>query len=408
MKPIIAAFSTFLAGIIVAYFLLPNRASDGMNTSDTDATAPLYWVAPMDASYRRDSPGKSPMGMDLVPVYPSDASEAGEVRISPAVENNLGVQTGVVRRGSLTEQIKTVGHVDYDENGIHGVHPRVEGWLTRLYVKTKGESVAVGDDLYDLYSPQLVNAQEEYLTAYVNGNQALIESARQRLQAFNVPADVIEMIKKNQAVTQSVTFRAPHSGVIRKIEVAEGAFVSPGSQLMTIADLSNVWLTAEIFETDIARVEPGDEMQFSTPVAPGVVQRTSIDFVYPMLEAVTRTLQVRATVDNEAGLLRPNMFTDMTIPLRSPRETLLVPKSAVIRTEDQNRVVLASADGTYKSVAVTVGRTGDKDTEILEGLQQGDKVVTAAQFLIDSESSKTSDFQRMSITSPHASGHSHD
>tara|TARA_R110002073_G_scaffold25378_30_gene84307 strand:+ start:2471 stop:3697 length:1227 start_codon:yes stop_codon:yes gene_type:complete len=408
MKTVITALSTFLAGITVAYFLLPHGTSDTADSSPNDTTEPLYWVAPMDSSYRRDGPGKSPMGMDLVPVYPSDTSDAGQVRISPAVENNLGVQTGLVRLGSLTEQIKTVGHIDYDENGLHGVHPRVEGWLTRLYVKTKGESVAVGDDLYDLYSPQLVNAQEEYLTAYANGNQALIESARQRLHAFNVPADVIEMIEKSQTVTQSVTFSAPHSGIIRKIEVAEGAFVSPGSQLMTIADLSSVWLTAEIFETDIARVEPGDEMMFSTPVAPGVVQQTSIDFVYPMLEAVTRTLQVRATVKNEAGLLRPNMFTDMTIPLKSPRETLLVPKSAVIRTEDQNRVVLASADGTYKSVAVTVGRTGDKDTEILEGLQQGDEVVTAAQFLIDSESSKTSDFQRMLITSPHLRDHSHD
>ena len=407
MKNLIVAGCALMIGLGLGYLAKVSTQDSQMTGDGSGRAEPLYWVAPMDPNFRRDGPGKSPMGMDLVPVYADDGASAGEVRISPAVEHNIGVRTGMVRRGKLRDEITTVGHVDYDETRVHGVHPRVEGWLTRLYVKSTGEPVDKGAALYDLYSPALVNAQEEFLTAVLSGDAKLIESARMRLAAYNVPASIIERVEKERRVLQSVTFFSPNAGIVRSIDVAEGAFVNPGARLMTLADLSHVWLTAEIFETDVARIEPGEEMRFRTAFDPGQIRVASVDFVYPVLEAVTRTLQVRATVDNSDGRLRPNMFADLSIPLSSEAETLLVPKSAVIRTEDQDRVVMLAASGGYKSVAVTVGRSGKSDVEILEGLKAGDRVVTSAQFLIDSESSKSSDFERMSLAAADSAGMSH-
>ncbi len=408
MRNFVIAGGALLSGVVLGYCLdviVPGGMTPAVD--EADEKAPLYWVAPMDPNFRRDGPGKSPMGMDLVPVYADDGISAGEVRISPAVEHNLGVRTGFVRRGKLRDEITTVGHVDYDETRVHGVHPRVEGWLTRLYVKSAGEPVDKGAALYDLYSPALVNAQEEFLTALMSGDQQLIESARMRLTAYNVPASIIEQLESDRRVLQSVTFFSPDAGIVRSIDVAEGAFVNPGSRLMTLADLSQVWLTAEIFETDVARIEPGEKMRFFTAFDPGQVRVASVDFVYPVLEAVTRTLQVRATIDNSDGRLRPNMFADLSIPLSSASETLLVPKSAVIRTEDQDRVVIVTESGDYKSVAVTVGRSGKSEAEVLSGLKEGDRVVTSAQFLIDSESSKSSDFERMSLAAADHAGMDH-
>lgn len=219
---------TLVAGIalgLYAYhlFYAPMSGADGQSAGAEQARQPLYWVAPMDPNFRRDKPGKSPMGMDLVPVYADEVSDSpGTVRITPEVQNNLGVKTAAVVKRELDMTIRAMGRVQYDENSLVHVHPRVSGWIDTLYVKAAGESVTRGQPLYALYSPELVNAQEEFLLARRRQNQALLEAARGRLRALQVPQQAIEQLAERGQVQQSVVFRAPQNGVVDNLTIREG------------------------------------------------------------------------------------------------------------------------------------------------------------------------------------------
>jgi Cu(I)/Ag(I) efflux system membrane fusion protein len=360
---------------------------------------PLYWVAPMDANYRRDGPGKSPMGMDLVPVYASaDAGleqESGTVEISPEVVNNLGVRTADVEQRSLPAHIRTVGYVQYDEDRLIHIHPRVEGWIEKLHVKAAGDPVASGQPLYELYSPQLVNAQEELLLALKRNNARLVQAAEDRLLALQLSPEFIGELKREREVRQTITFFAPQNGVVDNLNIREGFYVKPGTTLMSVGALDDVWVEAEVFERQAALVAVGLPVTMTLDYLPGKAWEGTVDYVYPSLDEKTRTLRIRLRFNNEAGTLKPNMFAQVLIRTRPSQDTLVIPREAVIRTGDQDRVVLALGAGRFKSVAVDLGRVDQQHAEILQGLQAGDKVVVSAQFLLDSESSKTSDFMRM-------------
>lgn len=359
---------------------------------------PLYWVAPMNPDYRRDGPGKSPMGMDLIPVYTeSDArSQTGTVTISPNVVNNLGVRTARVSRGLFQPEIRTVGHVAFDENQLVHIHPRVEGWIETLRVKAEGDPVTNGSALFDLYSPTLVNAQEELLLALNRNNSALIDAALERLAALEVPEQAIKRLRETRRISRTISVYAPQSGVLQTLAVREGMYVSPGMNVMTIGPLDHVWLVGELYERQALLVGPGDEISLTLDYLPGREWRGTVDYVYPSLNESTRTVRVRAVLDNEDGALKPGMFGELTIrSVRDSEPTLLIPREALIRTGAQNRVVLALDEGRFKSVTVRPGRIGREQAEILDGLEEGDRIVASAQFLIDSESSKTSDFRRM-------------
>jgi len=361
---------------------------------------PLYWVAPMDANYRRDKPGKSPMGMDLIAYYGDDGSGpdegAGTIRISSNVINNLGVRTVNAEIKVLHTQINTIGYVTYDEDRLVHIHPRVEGWVEKLYVKAIGDPVKKGQPLYNIYSPELVNAQEEFLLALDRKNRRLISAAENRLVALQLPKSAISTLKKTRQVQQNITFYAPQNGVIENLKIREGFFVKPGSTLMSIGNLSQVWVVAEVFERQANQIEQGTAVTMSLDYLPGKKWQGKIDYVYPILDAKTRTVKVRLRFDNKNGEFKPNMFAQITIHTSSDEEALLIPKEALIRTGNQDRVVLALGEGNFKSVAVSVGRFDSDNVEILSGLKAGEKVVSSAQFLLDSESSKTSDFKRMS------------
>lgn len=360
---------------------------------------PLYWVAPMDPSYRRDGPGKSPMGMDLVPVYAetsdAPAEAAGTVRISPAVINNLGVRTARVEQGQLPARIVTVGHVQYDQSQLVHIHPRVEGWIETLHVKADGDPVNRGQPLYSLYSPTLVNAQEELLLALKRDNPQLIEAALARLRALQVPEAEVDRLRRELKVRQTVTIAAPQTGVVDNLAVREGMFVGPGMSLMTLGDLTRVWVVGEVFEREAALVQPGDRVRMNLDYLPGREWTAEVGYVYPSLNETTRTVRIRVPVDNPDGALKPGMYAQLQIESGSSPERMLVPREALIRTGDDSRVVLALGEGRFRSVTVEVGRVGDRQVEILEGLRPGQRVVTSAQFLIDSESSKRADLQRM-------------
>lgn len=393
MKKVIGYLAVLLTGMGIGYGLLQMESKDAV--VGADSKEPIYWVAPMDASYRRDKPGKSPMGMDMVPVYADEISGAGTVKVSPGVEHNLGVRTSVVRRGLMKDSITTFAVVHYNEDLMVNIYPRVEGWVEKLFVKSEGEAITKGQALYELYSPELINAQEEFLAALRQDNQVLMRSARERLASLSVPESIVSSIEERRKVQRNVTVYAPQSGVVVKLEVREGNFVKRGNQILSIAGLASVWVTADVFESDVSAISVGDAMLLKFDYLPGELVRSTLDFIYPGVDPMVRTLRVRSTVDNADGSLRPNMFAKATIELADDEWTTLVPVEAIIRTGSKNRVVLVVGSGEYKSVQVELGRVSRTEAEVLRGLNPGDEVVTHSQFLLDSESSVTSDFMRM-------------
>lgn len=387
-------------GAVLSYFMVSWVGSNMPSETplNDDTPKPLYWVAPMDDNYRRDKPGLSPMGMDLVPVYANNDAQAdspGTVTINPSVINNLGVRTAKVNLTTWQQHIETVGYVQYDQESMVHIHPRVEGWIETLYVKSAGDRVSKGQPLYTLYSPQLVNAQEEYLIALKRSNRALMRAAADRLRALQLSDEFIDTLKKRQTIRQSITFYASQSGVVDVLKIREGFYVKPGTTLMSLATLEQVWVEAEVFERDTALIEVGLPVSMTLDYLPNKTWLGQVDYIYPSLNATTRTLRVRLKFYNPQQQLKPNMFAQVSIATRPQQAQLQVPKEAVIRTGKQDRVVLALGNGQFKSVAVSVGSVGHDFIQIKEGLGEGDDVVTSAHFLIDSESSKHSDFMRM-------------
>lgn len=406
-KTLLTVLVGILTGAAGAWLLLGSGEQE--KQAEAGEREPLYWVAPMDPSYRRDGPGKSPMGMDLVPVYAEDEGEseeaAGTVRISPAVVNNLGVRTAPVVAGRLPSTIRTVGQVQYDQNRLVHVHTRVEGWIEALHVKADGDPVERGQPLYSLYSPTLVNAQEELLLALKRDNPQLIEAAEARLRALQLPAAEIDRLRRERRVGQTVTIAAPQSGVVDNLAVREGMFVNPGMSLMTLGELGQVWVVGEVFERQASRVRPGDRVHMTLDYLPGRSWTGQVDYVYPSLNETTRTVRLRVSLDNPDRVLKPGMYAQLRIEASPGSESLLIPREALIRTGSQSRVVLALGEGRFRSVVVQPGRVGEQQVEILDGLEAGQQVVTSAQFLIDSESSKSADLTRME--SGTQDGHQH-
>jgi Cu(I)/Ag(I) efflux system membrane fusion protein len=416
-----------LTVLVFKFMLGSNEASP--NTKQSAENQPSYWVAPMDPNFRRDKPGLSPMGMDLVPVYESNANNgeqdsSGTIKINPNVVNNLGVRTAEVQRNALDITIKTVGYVQYNEDMLINIHPRVEGWIEVLNVKAAGEYVNKGDPLYALYSPELVNAQDEFLLAVKRDNKNLMAAAKSRLKSLQMPEAAIEKLIASGKVQQTVVFTAPQTGFIDNLYVREGSYAQPGVTLMSIAALDEVWVEAEIFERQSNLVTLGLPVLMTMEYLPGKTWEGKVDYIYPTLDASTRTLRVRLRFDNAEYFLKPNMFAQVSIFTSMPptqggvgeQPNIVVPSEAVIRTGSQSRVVLALGEGKFKSVEVHIGNVVEVGaslpasgphaamhealkagsyTEILSGLMDHDVVVTSAQFLLDSESSISSDFIRI-------------
>lgn len=404
-KPFQLTPMTFVAavgGLVVGVALtvmFTGGSKVGRGETATPEKQPLYWVAPMDPDYRRDKPGKSPMGMDLIPVYDDGAKTSdtgpGIVNISPDVVNNLGVRTARVERKPLHTEIVTVGYVKYDEDKLIHIHPRVSGWIEKLHVKAAGDPVAKDTPLYALYSPELVNAQEELLLALNRNNTRLVQAAEDRLKALQIPLPFIKKLKRERAIEQTVTFFAPQSGVVDNLNIREGFFVQPGTTMLSIGALDQVWVEAEIFERQASLVKPHDPVTMTLDYLPGETWTGRVDYIYPTVDSKTRTVRVRSRFDNPDEALKPNMFAQVSVHTDSAEQLLVIPREALIRTGSQDRVVLALGGGSFKSVAVKVGRLDQTKAEILDGLSEGELIVTSAQFLLDSESSKTADFKRM-------------
>jgi Cu(I)/Ag(I) efflux system membrane fusion protein len=356
----------------------------------------LYWVAPMDANYRRDKAGKSPMGMELVPVYADEAGADGSsVTIAPEVVQNLGVRTALAERSSLWRAIDTVGYVDFDESKVSHIHLRTEGWIENLSVESEGERVTKGQRLFNLYSPELVNAQEEFVQALNAGNKGLIRASRSRLGALGIPASQVRKLEKERKSSQTIPVYAPQDGVVSTLQVREGMFIKPSTRIMSLADLSSVWLLAEIFERQTNWVETGQLTEVSLPYLPGRTWEGRVEYIYPSLDPKTRTLKVRLRFDNPGEVLKPNMYANVKIFGGPLHDAIVIPVEALIRTGREERVVIALGDGRFESRTVTAGIESGGQVAIIEGVQPGDRLVTSGQFLIDSEASLKASTQRM-------------
>ena len=381
----------------------PGKSPMGMDLvavyAETEKAEPkiLYWVAPMDANYRRDKPGKSPMGMDLVAVYDEtgEESEAGLVKISAAVENNLGVRTGSVVKDDFKIAINSLGTVQVNEDAIWQINSRVSGWIEKLYVKSLGIEVKKGQALFELYSPELVKAQESLFNAINLNRSTLISSSKARLQALGVSRGQINNIIKRKKVLQNITVYAPQKGTISELKLNEGAFISPATQVIKAVNLDSVWVDVEVFAAQVSLVKLGDKAIMSLDYFPGQEWLGQVDFIYPEMNANNRTLRVRLQFDNPTGQLKPNMFTSVTLTPELNKNVLQIPREAVIYAGNMNRVVLALGNGKFKSVLVNLGLENKDAVEVLSGLNEGQKIVTSAQFLLDSESSISADFDRM-------------
>lgn len=369
--------------------------------SGSEAKAPLYWVNPMDPRDRRDAPAKDNMGMDFIPVYEEQKSGSpGTVTISHEIQQNLGVRLAKVERLPLHQQIETVGYVGYDEERLEAINARMAGWIRTLAIKNEGQRIAKGSLIYELYAPDLVNAQHEYLLALNTANPLLLRAAEGKLKSLQVPADQIATLKRSRQVSETVRIYAPNSGYVSDLKVREGQYVEPAAALFNISTLQQVWVSAEVFERQAGQLKVGDPVTMTLDYAPGRRWQGKVDYLYPTLDAATRTLKVRLRFDNPDEFLKPNMFAKVSIRSGKGEPQMVVPSEAVIRTGSQNRLVLALGDGGFKSVAVTLGAQFGDRVAILDGVEPGDNIVSSAQFLLDSESSIDSDFQRMTAVRP--------
>lgn len=360
----------------------------------------LYWRAPMDPSYIRDEPGKSPMGMDLVPVYEDEVSGGPTVRIDPVTEQNMGLRYAVVQKGPLEKAVRTVGTVDYNEQGLGTVTTKIDGWVEKVHVDTTGVQVHKGEPLFEFYSPQLFSAQEEYLVALRDVEQARksggtrlrlaqsrLDSSRARLEFFDISAEQIARLEKEQKVTKTLTITSPLTGVVTHKNVVEGESIKAGEPAYKISDLSTVWVMGKVFESDLPYIQVGQEVQMTLDYLPGRTYRGRVTYVYPYLQSGTREIPVRTEFSNPGYDLKPGMYATLTFQSQLGGEAVLVPAAAVIDTGVRKVAYVVDEPGRFEPRQVETGvRTGNDEWQVLSGLVPGEKIVVSGQFMLDSES----------------------
>jgi Cu(I)/Ag(I) efflux system membrane fusion protein len=414
-----AALAAAAAAATLGYFAgtrstpAPAAMSASPARSGTAAQAPaappsrtvLYWYDPMKPEVRFDRPGKSPfMDMDLVPKYADEAGGAG-VAIDPRMAQNLGVRTAAVETGTFWRRVDTAGSVQPDERRIVSVQSRVSGWIEHLHVRAVNDRVARGQALAEIYAPDLLAAQEEFLllAARQDGAEAdrqLADAARQRLSLLGLSDAQIEQVRVGGKAQRSVGVYAPIAGIVQELGAREGAQVNPGMSLFTLLDLTAVWVMAEVPEDQLAWIGTGRPAKVRISAYPDQTFEGRVDFIYPGVNPGTRTVRARLSVPNAALKLKPGMLAEVTIFGGPKREVLLVPSEAVIRTGTRDVVIVADGAGAFRSVPVRVGLEGNGKTEVLEGLDPGQQVVVSGQFLLDSEANLRTGLPRLEGPGP--------
>jgi Cu(I)/Ag(I) efflux system membrane fusion protein/cobalt-zinc-cadmium efflux system membrane fusion protein len=372
-----------------------------------------YWVAPMDPTYIRDEPGKSPMGMDLKPVYEEEGEEkepTSTIRIDPVTMQNMGVRFGRVQRKSLVKDIRTVGNIIYDETKIFTVNTKFNGWIEKLYVNFVGEEVKKGQPLFEIYSPELVTVQEEYLLAldqynrlsnssYARvrgGAERLLKASRTRMRFWDLTEAQIEKIEKTGKIQKTLTVYSPASGVVTKKEAFEGHYVKEGVHQFEIVDLSSVWVDVDVYEYELPWVRKGMAAEMDLSYIPGKKYNGKVLFIYPYLDTKTRTVKLRLKFANPGYQLKPGMYANILLKRVIAKNSLVIPQEAVIDSGVRQIVFVAIGEGKFQPREVNIGlEVNENEFQVLDGLQEGEEIVLSAQFMLDSESRLREAIQKM-------------
>lgn len=381
----------------------PARPSAPIVSAAGDRAQPLYWHDPMYPQQKFDQPGKSPfMDMDLVPVYAEAGMDEGTVRISPRIAQNLGVRTASVRVGTLPRAVEAVGSVAYNARDVAVVQARNTGFVEKVHVRAPLDAVRRGQALAELYVPDWIAAQQEYLaakqivrhTAAVDLD-ALLDGARQRMRQVGMSETQIAQIEATGELHPLLSLIAPRSGVVTELEAREGMTVTTGTSLFQINDLHTVWVNAAVPEAQAAGLAPGNAVEARAVAYPGENFHGTVNALLPEIDQATRTFTARIELANPRQRLRPGMFVMVTIVPAAAEPMLLIPTEAVIETGKRAVVIVADGDGRFTAVDVEPGAEADGQTEIRKGLVAGQQVVISGQFLMDSEASLKATVTRM-------------
>ncbi|MDO6678112.1 efflux RND transporter periplasmic adaptor subunit [Shewanella sp. 4_MG-2023] len=380
----------------------------------SDAEPSIKYVCPMHPHIVSDTQGTCPIcGMNLEKVTMGAATEEIVVGVSGGMQQALGMRTQQVERDTLWRLVKTIGTVEYNEDSITHVHARVTGWVEKLHINNVGQKIKKGQLMYELYSPELINAQDDYLQAldYLeqdNQRGGILErKARQRLALLGVSSKIIQQLETSGETVFRVPFYAPQDGVVSQMDIRDGMYIQPGNALIELVDLSTVWVIADVFENEQSWLEKGRPAEV-TASAQGLFDLESdIDYIYPELDPVTRAMRVRVKLANPNASLRPGTLVDVSLFGGPKRNIITIPTEALILTGRENRVVVQRHDSGFTSVPVKVGIIAQGKAEIIEGINEGDHVVVSGQFLLDSEASIQGSLLRLSGADKAPAAHNH-
>jgi Cu(I)/Ag(I) efflux system membrane fusion protein len=414
---------------IVAGIIFGGRISQWLKSSQTAAAAPqqtghdagttaaaapdpnnpghkvLYWYDAMNPQRRYDKPGKAPDGMDLVPKYAEGEEDAmanmpvGTVKISAQKQQLIGVRTATVQREELVRTLRTVGQVTADERKLAHIHLKVSGWVEDVYADYVGQLLKKGQPLFTIYSPDLLATEEEYLIAkrgetalgnsqfpdVAQGSRSLLQSSRERLKLWDISDEQIKKLDESRQVTRTMTYYSPIDGFIMERKAYPHAAITPDTDLYTIADLSDIWVNAEVYEFEVPYVRVGQTAQAQLSYYPGKRYTGKVTYIYPTVDPVARTVKVRLEFPNPNFELKPQMFANVEFKINYGKQILL-PQEALLDSGEKQYVFLAHGDGMFEPRPVETGAKLDGKVMITSGLKPGDTVVLSGNFLIDSES----------------------
>lgn len=402
---IVAVIAALGIGLGGGYWLSGSRVPEQTvkMKSESSEREVLFWRNPMNPAITSPVFMKDEMGMDYIPVYAdggADGEPAGTVTIDPVVVQNIGVRTATAEIRDLSRTLNGLGRIDFNEQRLTRLHPKTSGWIERLRIDETGTQVSKGTILLDIYSPELVAAQQEFLVALDNWEAArsgaaaqvkrsaatVLESARERLHLFDVPAHQIKELEQSRKIKKQLHIHSPFEGRVMHIGAREGQYVSPKDELYLIADLSRIWVNVDVFEDELNWLKVGDRAEMRVRAKPGRTYEGRVTFIHPVLNRQSRTVQVRLEFDNPDLSLKPGMFSNVTLYTDTRPNAVVVPSEAIVRSGSREQLFVVRGPGKFEPREATLGVSAEGFTQILEGIQAGEQVVTSSQFLIDSES----------------------
>ncbi|MBF0282717.1 MAG: efflux RND transporter periplasmic adaptor subunit [Zetaproteobacteria bacterium] len=406
MRMLIWVLIAMLVGLAAGYLIFAKGeevvTAEGAAGPCPDGSQPLGWRNPMNPQVTSSVFTRDEMGMDYLPIcadHPRTVG-GGTVIIDPAVVQNIGVRTVVAEQKTLARDIRTVGRVTLDEQRVARLHPKVEGWVEKLFVDRTGEKVGKETMLLAIYSPQLVASGEEYLLALKNwqslknspfpdvreGAKRLWSSSLDRLKLLDVPEHQLQQIRATGQVPKALHIHSPFDGIVMNIGAREGQRITPETELYMIADLSRVWVQVDLYEDQLPWVQQGDEADMRLPAVPGRVFKGRLSYIYPYLDAKTRTNKVRIEFANPDLTLKPEMFANIVLKPSRTVNAIAVPVEAIVRTGAREQLFVQSDAGLFEPREVRLGISSGREVQVISGISAGERVVTSGQFLIDSES----------------------